>query len=381
MSKTRRRYTREFKLAAVKLIPEQGRSVADAARSGGVSDKPLRYWKSTLLDQGESAFPGNGNRSPADFCDPSSQGGEPPSAHGTPHFKSDGLLCQGVAMKYAFLEPHKATWPITVMAELLGVSPSGSYAWRDRPISHRQQQNDELLVQIQTIHEEVKHRHGSPRIHAELNAPGHPWCVNTVAEIMRQAGIRAKTARKFKHTTDSNHSHPVAENVLDRQFQVDTPNQVWVTDITYIPTREGWLYLAATEDLYSRMVVGWWMDRTMTSRLVVDALAMAIQRRFPSEELLAHSDRESQYASEHYQRLLGKHGIECSMSGVGQCWDNAAMESFFASLKKALIHLEDYQTREEAKASIFEYIEMFSNRKRRHSTLGYVSPAEWEQSV
>lgn len=282
-------------------------------------------------------------------------------------------------MRYSFIEEHKDAWPVVVMADLLGVSTAGYYDWRDRPPSQREQRRSSLLKDIRAIHERVKGRYGSPRIHAELSE-GHGCCVNTVAQVMRQAGIRAKTARKFRHaTTDSNHKRPVAQNVLDREFTVDAPNKAWVADITYIPTREGWLYLAVVEDLYSRMIVGWSMDSTMTSRLVVDALEMAIQRRLPGEELLAHSDRGSQYASEHYQRLLGKHGIECSMSEVGQCWDNAPAESFFASLKKELVHDEDYQTRAEAKASIFEFIEVFYNRQRRHSTLGYVSPAEYEQ--
>jgi putative transposase len=282
-------------------------------------------------------------------------------------------------VRYHFIHAHKDCWPVVVMADLLGVSTAGYYAWRDRPLSERQQRRDRLLVEISAIHVVFKGRYGSPRVHAELADREHGCCVNTVAEVRRQGGIRAKTARKFKHTTDSNHSRPVADNVLDRGFSVDGPNQAWVADITYIPTREGWLYLAIVEDLYSRMIVGWSMDSTMTSRLVVDALEMAIMKRLPGEELLAHSDRGSQYASDHYQHLLGKHGIECSMSGVGQCWDNAPAESFFASLKKELVHDEDYQTRAEAIASIFEYIEVFYNRKRRHSTLGYVSPAEYEQ--
>jgi transposase InsO family protein len=197
---------------------------------------------------------------------------------------------------------------------------------------------------------------------------------------MADNGIRAKTARKFRNTTDSDHDHPVAGNVLGRQFEATGANEKWVADITSIPTREGWLYLAAVEDLYSRMVVGWSMADRMESRLVVDALEMAVQRRLPGEGLLAHSDRGSQYASEHYQRLLGRHGIECSMSGVGQCWDNAPMESFFATLKKELVHHEDYQTRQQARASIFEYIETFYNPKRRHSSLGYQSPADYERA-
>lgn len=283
-------------------------------------------------------------------------------------------------MIFSFIQEHQEVWPVTVLCDTLGVSPAGFYAWRKRPPSAQQQRRDALLVEIRAVHAEVKERYGSPRIHAELADGGVPCCVNTVAKLMHDNDIRAKSARKFRNTTDSNHPLPVADNVLDRQFDPQGPNEKWVTDITYIPTREGWLYLAVVEDLYSRMVVGWSMADTMTSRLVVDALEMAVQRRFPGEGLLAHSDRGSQYASEHYQRLLEKHGIACSMSGVGQCWDNAPMESFFASLKKELTHHEDYQTRAEARASIFEYIETFYNPKRRHSSLGYVSPAEYEQA-
>jgi putative transposase len=281
---------------------------------------------------------------------------------------------------FPFIEQHKDVWPIRLMCDTLGVSSAGFYAWRSRPRSDQQQRRDALLVEIAAIHAEAKQRYGSPRIHAELKAKGVACCVNTVAKLMHDNDIRAKTARRFKHTTDSNHPLPVADNLLDRQFDAQAPNERWVADITYIPTREGWLYLAVVEDLYSRMVVGWSMGDTMTSRLVADALEMAVQRRLPGEGLLAHSDRGSQYASEHYQRLLAKHGIECSMSGVGQCWDNAPMESFFASLKKELVHHEDYQSRAEARASIFEYIETFYNPKRRHSSLGFVSPAEYEQA-
>lgn len=283
-------------------------------------------------------------------------------------------------MIFSFIFQHKDAWPVTLLCNTLGVSPAGFYAWLQRPRSAQQQRRDALLVEIAAIHAEVKERYGSPRLHKELAHRGVPCCVNTVAKLMHDNDIRAKSARKFRNTTDSNHPLPVADNVLDRQFDPQGPNEKWVTDITYVPTREGWLYLAVVEDLYSRMVVGWAMADTMTSRLVVDALQMAVQRRFPGEGLLAHSDRGSQYASEHYQRLLGQHGITCSMSRRANCWDNAPMESFFASLKKELTHHEDYQTRAEARASIFEYIETFYNPKRRHSSLGYVSPIEYEQA-
>jgi putative transposase len=268
------------------------------------------------------------------------------------------------------------------LCETLGVAPAGYYAWRQRPRSAQQQRRDTLLVEVRTIHAQFKARYGSPRIHAELMARGHDCCRNTVAKRMQKAGIAAKTTRKFRGTTtDSDHDMPVADNLLDRQFNPSQANEAWVADITCIPPCEGWLYLAAVEDLYARRVVGWAMAEHLESRLVVDALAMAVQRRLPGEGLLAHSDRGSQYASEHYQRLLVKHGITYSMSRRADCWDNAPMESFFASLKKELVHDADFATRAAAKAAIFEYIEVFYNGQRRHSSLGYVSPMEYEQSA
>lgn len=270
-----------------------------------------------------------------------------------------------------------------LLCRVLGVSRSGFYAWRSREASAAEQRREELTEEVKEIHAEVRARYGSPRIHAELVGRGHACSVNLVARVMREAGIAAKTRRKFRQTTDSNHTRPVAENVLDREFDPEQPNTRWCADITYIATREGWLYLAVVEDLFSRRIVGWSMGAAMTSRLVVDALEMALARRLKGSScsgLVAHSDRGSQYASEHYQRRLAEQRIECSMSGRGDCWDNAAMESFFASLKKELVHDEDYATRDEAKASIFEYIEAFYNRVRRHSSLGYVSPAEYERT-
>jgi transposase InsO family protein len=269
------------------------------------------------------------------------------------------------------------------MCRVLEVSRSGFYAWWSRDASAAEVRREELADEVKAIHAAVKARYGSPRIRAELVAKGHECSVNFVAKVMREAGIAAKTRRKFRQTTDSNHSMPVAENVLDREFDPEEPNTRWCADITYLPTREGWLYLAVVEDLFSRRIVGWSMDATMTSRLVVDALEMALAGRLKGSSgsgLVAHSDRGSQYASEHYRRRLREERIECSMSRRGDCWDNAAMESFFASLKKELVHDEDYATRAEAKASIFEYIEAFYNRVRRHSSLGYVAPEEYERT-
>lgn len=283
-------------------------------------------------------------------------------------------------MSFRFIADHCGAWPVAWACDALEVSESGYYAWVGRPPSEADQRRDQLVATMAVVHAEVKERYGSPRMTAELNARGHVCTVNTVADLMKTHGIRAKTVRRFVRTTDSRHSLPVAGNLLERQFQPVRPNTAWSADITYIPTADGWLYLAVVEDLFSRRIVGWSMDATMTSRLVVDALDMALRRRAPEEGLLAHSDRGSQYASEHYQRLLAEHGITCSMSGVAQCWDNAPVESFFASLKRELVHHERYTTREEAKASIFEYIEAFYNRVRRHSSLGYLSPEEFERT-
>jgi putative transposase len=281
---------------------------------------------------------------------------------------------------FRFIDAHRREWPVRLLCETLGVSPAGYYAWRGRPASARRQRRDALVVEIRAVHAEVKGRYGSPRVHAELVARGQACCVNTVAKLMRQLGIAARAAKKFRCTTDSDHDLPVAENLLGRQFDPASPNEAWVADITYVPTREGWLYLAAVEDLYSRMVVGWSMAAHLESRLVVDALELAVQRRLPGEGLLAHSDRGSQYASEHYQLLLARHGITCSMSRRADCWDNAPMESFFASLKKELVHGADFATRAGARAAVVEYIEVFYNSRRRHSSLGYVSPQEYEQA-
>lgn len=284
-------------------------------------------------------------------------------------------------MKYQFIRDHTEEFPVRLMCRVLAVAPSGYYDWLDRPKSATQQRRDALEQQIRAIHAEVKRRYGSPRIHAELKAQGERCCVNTVAKLMKEAGIQAVSHRKFRvQTTDSRHDLPVAENLLEQDFTATKPNEVWLSDITYIPTSEGFLYLAAVEDLYSRMVVGWSMSTSMESRLVVDALAMAIQRRLPGDDLLAHSDRGSQYASEHYQQVLSKHDITCSMSRVGNCYDNAPMESFWGTLKKELVYQETYPTIDAAKKSLFEYIEVFYNRKRRHSALDYRSPAEFESN-
>jgi transposase InsO family protein len=268
------------------------------------------------------------------------------------------------------------------MCEALEVSASGYYAWASRPGSAAEQRRRELVTAIAEVHAEVKQRYGSPRMAAELKARGRTCSENTVARLMKAHGIRARTPKRFVRTTDSDHARPVADNLLDRDFSPARPNAAWSADITYVPTREGWVYLAVVEDLFSRMIVGWSMAATMESRLVVDALELALARRRPEVGLVAHSDRGSQYASDHYQRVLAGAGIACSMSGVGQCWDNAPVESFFGRLKCEIGITPGtmFATREEAQAVIFEYLEVFYNRVRRHSALGFVSPEEFERT-
>ena len=283
-------------------------------------------------------------------------------------------------MRYSFIAENAEHWPVSLMCVLLEVSASGYYESKTPRLNGRCGDGEGIVVEIRAIHAEVKQCYGSPRMHAELKSRGYSCSLNRVAKLMKNAGISASVPRRFVRTTDSGHGLPVAENVLDRQFDRATgPDQLWTADITYVPTKEGWLYLAAVEDLYSRRIVGWAMAATLESRLVVDALTMAIEGRRPGAGLLSHSDRGSQYASEHYRTLLAKQGIRCSMSRKADCWDNAPMESFFASLKKERCHRADYWTRQEAERDIFEYIEVFYNRKRRHSSLGYVSPDEYEK--
>jgi len=264
------------------------------------------------------------------------------------------------------------------MCEVLQVSRSGYYSWLRRPESRRSKANRDLLFRIRVVHEKSRQRYGSPRVTAELHAECICCSENRVARLMRQNGIRSKRKCKFKATTDSKHCLPVAENLLNRQFTVAYPNRVWVSDITYIWTSEGWLYLAGVVDLYSRMVVGWSMSKGITGQLTLDALQQALGRRRPEPGLLHHSDRGSQYAAGDYQAVLEANGLICSMSRKGNCWDNAPMESFFATLKTEFVSFERFATREEAKVKIFEYIEVFYNRERRHSTLGYQSPVDFE---
>lgn len=284
-------------------------------------------------------------------------------------------------MKYQWIKAHLEEFAIRVLCDVLGVCRAAYYAWRKTPQRQRAIYGMKLVEQIRLVQEETRGVYGSPRVTQELRSRGIEVCENTVARCMKKHGIRAKTARSFVPcTTESLHDYPVWENLLDRDFVAEALNQKWVCDITYIPTDEGWLYLAGVIDLFSRRIVGWSMSDRMPTQLVTDALGMAMSHRRSGAGLLHHSDRGVQYASSDYQQLLASHSITASMSRKGNCYDNAAMESFWGTLKTELVNHERYRTREEARASIFEYIEVFYNRKRRHSSLDYVSPEAFEAS-
>lgn len=266
------------------------------------------------------------------------------------------------------------------MCAALAVSVSGYYAWCERPVSQREQANAALVAEIRQVHAESLETYGSPRMHKELGEQGRRCSRKRIERLMRQHNIRGKCKRRRKVvTTDSQHSLPVAPNQLNQEFQAEAPNRKWLADITYIPTAEGWLYLACVLDLFSRKIVGWAMDETMTTTLVMDALDMALAQRKPTVGLLHHSDRGSQYASLAYQDRLAAQQMEVSMSRTGNCYDNAVMESFWATLKTERVYDQSYQTRSEARTDIFLFIEGFYNRRRRHSALGYLSPDQFER--
>lgn len=267
------------------------------------------------------------------------------------------------------------------MCAVLGVSTSGYYDWVDRPLSARDQRHQQLLKQIQVIHRQSRAIYGAPRVHHELVEHGVVVGKNTVAMLMQRHHIQSKVHKRFVVTTNSRHSLKPAENVLNRDFSADRLNQKWVSDVTFIPTREGWLYLATIMDLFSRKIIGWSMGHNNSTALVSQALHMAITQRDPIRGVILHSDRGIQYASRDYQQLLREHGIICSMSRKGDCWDNAVMESFYHSLKTECVVFEDYRTRSQARSSLFDYIELFYNRQRRHSSLAYKSPVTYESMM
>ena len=281
-------------------------------------------------------------------------------------------------MRYQFIDTQRKAWPITLMCEVLDVSRTGFYAWFRRKPSARSRSNEALDGHIREIYWRHKGRYGAPRITDDLRDLAVVCSENRVARRMRVMNLKAVQARKFKVTTDSNHNQPVAPDLIQQDFTASAVNQKWVSDITYIWTRQGWLYLAVVMDLYSRAIIGWSMNARMTQQLVCDALTMALFRRGFPKSVIVHSDRGSQYCSKRYQRLMAVNRLRCSMGHRANCYDNAAMESFFHSLKVELVHRELYISRQQASGSIFEYIETYYNRQRKHSAIGNQIPMLYE---
>jgi putative transposase len=284
-------------------------------------------------------------------------------------------------VRYQFILQQEGRQTLTALCRTMEVSRSGFLGWRTRQLSAREQANGKLTEQIRAEYEKSHRRYGSPRVYQELKAQAVVCSEKRVARLMRAAGLRAVGARRFVRTTDSDHGLPIAENLLDRQFECDRPNRRWVSDITYVWTSEGWLYLAAFLDLCGRKAVGWSMSSDRQSGLVLEALEMAMRSRRPAAGLLCHSDRGGQYASAAYRERLDEAGAVRSMSRRGNCWDNAPMESFFASLKRELVYRVHFATREEARVAIFEWIAVWYNRQRRHSSLGYLTPEAYEREL
>ncbi len=284
-------------------------------------------------------------------------------------------------MKFDAIEAEKANYPVALMCRVLEVSRSGYYASRGRPESSRTKANRELAAKIHEVYDASRRTYGSPRVYAELRVEGHEVGRHRVARLMRREGLVARKKRRFRVTTQSNHCEPVARNILARDFDVKEPNRVWAGDITYLPTAEGWLYLAILLDLCSRAVVGWAMSEELDASVALAALRMALERRRPAAGLVHHSDRGVQYASESYRAALAANGLIPSMSRKGNCWDNAPAESFFGTLKVELVDDRVFPSRTVARTEVFEYLEVFYNRTRRHSALGYVSPTEFEKLI
>jgi len=283
-------------------------------------------------------------------------------------------------VKYAFIHEHQQRYTVKRMCKVLSVSSSGYYDWVDRPESVRSKSNRALTTKIRCFHQASRRTYGSPRIHRDLQEVGETVSVNRVARLMKQANVQSKMTRRFVVTTNSKNTMQPAPDQLKRRFQTEAPNKAWVSDTTFIATRQGWLYLAVILDLYSRQVVGWAMSNKNDKQLVSSALTMAVWRRGMAKHVIVHSDQGSTYASGDYQKLLNQHHLICSMSRKGECLDNAVAESFFGTLKTEWVDDEDYKTKDEARASLFHYIEAFYNRRRRHSFLGYMSPVEFEEN-
>ncbi|MHC4047931.1 IS3 family transposase [Bradyrhizobium sp. 23AC] len=379
----RRKFSREFKVEAVKLVRERGVSVAQAGRDLGVHENVLRKWVKEFGSDPAQSFPGHGQMKPEQLeIERLRREVTKLKAERDIPKKGRGLLREGSDMKFVFIAKHRNIWPVAWLCEAMGVSRSGFHAWLNRSPSARSRSDETVGQQVKASFVASDRTYGARRVWRDLLADGIDCGLHRIERLMRQHALRARPRRRRLPKDEGDRQIAnVPANLLDRQFVAERPNQKWIADFTYIWTAEGWLYVAAVIDLFSRRVVGWSMSASMTAQLVADALLMAVWRRGKPDALMHHSDRGSQYVSEQFQRLMADSGIVCSMSRSGNVWDNAAMESFFSSLKTERIERKTYRTRNEARADVFDYIERFYNSVRRHSTIGYVSPVEFERKV
>ncbi|MGE4218972.1 MAG: IS3 family transposase [Alphaproteobacteria bacterium] len=375
---TRRKFSREFKVEAVRLVTDRGVAVAQAARDLDVADSVLRRWMRELTAAPVAAFPGNGQMR-ADLAEIAALKKEVARLRAERDIlkKAGSFFRARGDMRFAFIAKHRHIWPVSWLCEVLEVSRSGFHAWLSRPTSIREIHDAKLVLAIETSFKASDRTYGARRIWRDVLEEGLACGLHRIERLMRLNALRARPRRRGKPRDDGERS-VIADNILDRDFQAARPNQKWLADFTYIWTAEGWLYVAVVLDLFSRRVVGWSMKADRDASLVMDALMMAVWRRGKADALLHHSDQGSQYTSEQFQRLLADNAITCSMSRAGNVWDNSAMESFFSSLKTERIARKVYRTRDEARANVFDYIERFYNPRRRHSKLGYLSPMAFE---
>ncbi|QPL48862.1 IS3 family transposase [Alteromonas sp. B31-7] len=381
--KTRKSYSKEFKLDAVSLVTEQNYKIAEAARSLGISANMLGRWLKEQESEGAHAFRGNGKLTPEqeEIRQLRAENKRLKMEKEIPK-KGDGLLCQRNQVKYGFITQHKKTWPISLMCQVLGVSRRNYYsAVRRNEQLEPDPQHDELIEWVQKIADASDFTYGVRRMKRALNSLGYPVGKQRTRALMKEADVSVRRRRKYKVTTNSDHQQPVFDNVLSRDFDAQKPDQAYVSDITYIWTQEGWLYLAVVIDLFSRKVVGWSMSSRMSAQLVCDALTMALWQRKPKAGLIHHSDRGSQYASRQFRQLLAQYKVTGSMSRKGDCWDNAVVESFFGTLKQERVQWRHYQSRHAAQQDILQYITMFYNSQRMHSYLDYKSPNQYEADM
>ncbi|MCT2195985.1 MULTISPECIES: IS3 family transposase [Paenibacillaceae] len=371
-------YDDEYKKKTVQYVKESGKAVAEVARELKIKDNTLYGWMKKFGSEPEivqnQVFKSENHQ----LRELQKQIRELQEENEILK-KGNALLRERPSVKYSFVHENRSEYRLEKMCKVMNVSRSGYYKWRDRPESERERQHKEWTEQVKEVFDDSRQLYGSPKVTQKLNQQGVSISERTVTRIMKKQEWRSRTVKKYKATTNSKHSLPVQDNVLNQDFTASKPNEKWVTDITYVATGEGWLYLASVMDLYSRKIVGWHMSDRMTKELVLQALRQAYGRQQPDGEVLHHSDRGSQYASHDYQKQLQVYSMTGSMSRKGNCYDNACIESFHSIIKKELIYLNKFETRAEAEKSIFEYIEVFYNNERIHSTIGYCTPSDFER--